>query len=36
MALDQIGLTFEFTEKPELDDIFTDEFLPPLEERRFD
>jgi NitT/TauT family transport system substrate-binding protein len=36
VALDQIGLTFEFTDKPELEDIFTDEFLPPLEERRFD
>lgn len=36
VALDQIGLTFDFADKPDLEDIFTDEFLPPLEERRFE
>jgi len=36
VALDQIGLTFEFANRPALEDIFTNEFLPPLEDRRFD
>lgn len=32
-ALDQIDLTFDFQNRPALDDVFTSEFLPPKEER---
>jgi NitT/TauT family transport system substrate-binding protein len=35
-AMDQIGLTFEFSNRPEMDDVFTAEFLPPVEDRQFD
>jgi len=33
-AMDQIGLTFEYTNRPKAADIFTAEYLPPLEERQ--
>lgn len=32
-AIDQIGLTFKFTNKPKADDVFTAEFLPPADQR---
>lgn len=32
-AIEQIGLTYEYSNKPSVDDIFTDEFLPAMEER---
>jgi NitT/TauT family transport system substrate-binding protein len=35
-AMEQIALTYEFTNRPSLEDVFTSEFLPPLEDRRFD
>jgi NitT/TauT family transport system substrate-binding protein len=33
-AIDQIGLTFEYKNKPKPEDVFTDAFLPPVEERK--
>jgi NitT/TauT family transport system substrate-binding protein len=33
-ALDQIGLTFTYKQKPKTEDIFTDRFLPAASERR--
>ncbi len=33
-ALEQIDLTFDFQNRPALDDVFTSEFLPPQEERQ--
>ncbi len=33
-ALDQIGLTFNYRQKPKVDDIFVDTFLPPASERK--
>ena len=33
-ALDQIGLTFTYKNKPKVEDVFDDRFLPPLEERK--
>jgi len=35
-AIDQIGLTFDYTNKPKAQDIFTSEFLPPREQRLVD
>lgn len=35
-SIDQIGLTFNYTNKPKAADIFTSEFLPPAEERQVD
>ncbi|MBC2770428.1 ABC transporter substrate-binding protein [Pusillimonas minor] len=32
-AMDQIGLTFKYTNKPKVSDVFTNEFLPPLDQR---
>ena len=32
-SIDQIGLTFKYTNKPKAGDIFTAEFLPPREQR---
>lgn len=32
-SIDQIGLTFEYTNKPDAADIFTSEFLPPRDQR---
>ena len=32
-SIDQIGLTFKFTNKPKAGDIFTAEYLPPREQR---
>ena len=32
-SIDQIGLTFKYTNKPKASDIFTSEFLPPREQR---
>lgn len=32
-AIEQIELTYEFTDKPSPEDVFTSEFLPPAEER---
>ncbi len=32
-SIDQIGLTFKYTNKPKAADIFTNEFLPPVEQR---
>ena len=32
-SLDQIGLTFQYTNKPKAADIFTAQFLPPKEQR---
>jgi NitT/TauT family transport system substrate-binding protein len=33
-SIDQIGLTFTFTNQPTAQDIFTEEFLPPAEQRQ--
>jgi NitT/TauT family transport system substrate-binding protein len=33
-ALDQIGLTFPYKAKPQVADVFTDQYLPPAENRR--
>jgi len=33
-ALDQIGLTFAYRNKPKADDVFTDRFLPAPPERK--
>lgn len=33
-SIDQIGLTFTFTNKPQAEDIFTAEFLPPAAQRQ--
>jgi NitT/TauT family transport system substrate-binding protein len=33
-ALDQIGLTFNYKAKPKVEDVFTDAFLPPTDERK--
>ena len=33
-ALDQIGLTFTYKQKPKTEDIFTDRFLPAASERK--
>ena len=33
-ALDQIGLTFTYKNKPKADDVFTDRFLPAAAERK--
>ena len=33
-ALDQIGLTFTFKNKPKAEDVFTDAFLPPAADRK--
>lgn len=35
-AMEQIGLTFNFSNRPTMDDVFTSAFLPPLEDRQFD
>jgi NitT/TauT family transport system substrate-binding protein len=35
-AMEQIALTFQFSNRPEMDDVFTAEFLPPAEDRQFD
>ena len=32
-AIEQIGLTFQFTHKPKTADIFTAQYLPPREKR---
>jgi NitT/TauT family transport system substrate-binding protein len=32
-SIDQIGLTFKYTNKPKAADIFTAEFLPPRDQR---
>jgi NitT/TauT family transport system substrate-binding protein len=32
-SIDQIGLTFKFTNKPKAGDVFTSEYLPPREQR---
>lgn len=33
-SIDQVGLTYEFTNKPSASDVFTSEFLPPLDSRK--
>lgn len=33
-SIDQIALTFSFTAKPKASDVFTAQYLPPLEQRR--
>ena len=35
-AIDQIGLTFNYKKKPQVDDVFTDEYLPSAELRKVD
>jgi NitT/TauT family transport system substrate-binding protein len=35
-ALDQIGLTFSYRQKPKIDDVFVDSFLPAMDERKVD
>lgn len=35
-ALDQIGLAFTYKAKPKVDDVFSEEFLPPAEQRKLD
>jgi len=32
-SIDQIGLTFKYTNKPRAGDIFTSQYLPPREQR---
>ncbi len=33
-SLDQIGLTFKYKSKPQVEDVFTDAFLPPPDQRK--
>jgi NitT/TauT family transport system substrate-binding protein len=33
-SLDQIGLTFKYKEKPKVEDVFTEEFLPAADQRK--
>jgi NitT/TauT family transport system substrate-binding protein len=33
-SIDQIGLTYEFKNRPAAEDIFTSEYLPPASERK--
>lgn len=33
-SLDQIGLTFSYKAKPKVEDVFTEEFLPPADQRK--
>lgn len=33
-ALDQIGLTFTYKNKPKTEDVFTDQYLPPADQRK--
>ena len=33
-SLDQIGLTFQYKRKPQAEDVFTEEFLPPADQRK--
>ena len=33
-SIDQIGLTFDFKNRPKASDIFTSEYLPPAAERK--
>lgn len=33
-SLDQIGLTFTYKAKPKVEDVFTEEFLPPADQRK--
>jgi len=33
-SLDQIGLTFNYKAKPKVEDVFSDEFLPPADQRK--
>lgn len=33
-SLDQIGLTFKYKQKPQVEDIFAEEFLPPGDQRK--
>lgn len=33
-SLDQIGLTFNYKAKPKVEDVFTEEFLPPADQRK--
>jgi NitT/TauT family transport system substrate-binding protein len=33
-SIDQIGLTYEFKNRPTAEDIFTSQYLPPAAERR--
>jgi len=35
-ALDQIGLTFQYKNKPKTEDIFADQYLPAAELRKID
>jgi NitT/TauT family transport system substrate-binding protein len=35
-AIDQIGLAVSFKKKPQVDDVFTDEYLPSIELRKID
>jgi NitT/TauT family transport system substrate-binding protein len=35
-ALDQIGLAFPYKSKPKSEDVFDDQFLPPVAERKVD
>lgn len=35
-AIDQIGLAVTYKEKPKVDDVFTEEFLPTAEQRKLD
>ena len=32
-SIEQIGLTFTFTNKPKTGDIFSDQYLPPRDQR---
>ena len=34
-SIDQLAITFPFKNKPKAEDVFTGEFLPPVEERMF-
>jgi NitT/TauT family transport system substrate-binding protein len=35
-ALDQIGLAVTYKAKPKVDDVFSEEFIPPAEQRKLD
>lgn len=35
-AMDQIALTYDFTRRPAMEEVFDDSFLPPADERRID
>jgi len=35
-SIDQIALAYDYTDQPSAEDIFTDAYLPPADERQID